>query len=132
MTTDTLIRTVVTGLAAGYLSYLLIVSSSSPKIWQRFVSWWSRLIPRWEGKPFNCVLCLSFWLVLLQVIPMYAWRIEILAGYLNPNWCTNCGVYSIWPEFVTLSFEYVSIIFAGAAIAVTTTYVADRLGTVIL
>jgi hypothetical protein len=79
---EAVIEVALAGLAAGYLAYLLAVSDARPhwyKMWQYV--WAIKVAPRgWEGKPFSCLVCMSFWLSALAMLPRVLWQ----AG--QPSW----------------------------------------------
>jgi len=48
------------GLAAGFIVYFLD-DASHPMLWQRFKNKWLDTFPELAGRPFNCDLCMSYW-----------------------------------------------------------------------
>lgn len=56
---------VVVGLAAGYLTWLLVENASDVPVWRNIVDWWiqrTKYFPLLMGKPLTCSVCMSFWL----------------------------------------------------------------------
>ena len=54
----------IAGLSAGYLVYVLTVSHARPDWWAHFQNWWRTVAApaAWNGKPFTCAVCMSFWM----------------------------------------------------------------------
>lgn len=90
---------VMLGLAIGFVVYLLGPSQVMPSVWQSFTSRF--------GKPFTCIVCMSFWTALI-----------------------------LWLVFdgVTTTIDYKTVIQATASAAVSIAYVLalDKLNITIL
>lgn len=68
----------VVGLAAGYITYLVVDSSSMPQWWYRFRDWWRDKFfigKAFHGKPFTCNLCMSFWVSVALILIQCLWII---------------------------------------------------------
>lgn len=119
--------TIKAGLAAGFLSYLLTQSDAAPKWWKLFQLWWFDH-GLWKGKPFSCMLCMSFWCAFMFTVPGYV----ISTFYYKVISCPTCEVgqqsFEMW-----YSLAYVvTDTLAAACIAVLVGYLIDKLSITIV
>ena len=125
-------RTVLVGLAAGYLTYLATVSTAAPKWWGRFVTWWSSKTP-WGGKPFACMFCMSFWLSLVLMLPFVVYRVYTDLAYLGaPMICDFCPPHLATLDLTSAIGQEVVMVFAASAISYIYGHTVDRLSTTFL
>lgn len=116
------------GLGAGYLAYLLTQSTAAPRWWYRFQSWW----PLWGGKPFRCMICMSFWLSLLLLLPSYG--IGVYWSVFFPCTAPMClADTSRYPFEILNSIEGLAIaVLASSSISMLVCYLTDKLSVTIL
>jgi len=84
-------RVVVVGLAAGYLTWLLVENASDVPVWRNIVLWWAHKtkdFPLLQGKPLTCATCMSFWLSVclygLYVL-VFGGTVEIIGAFASAS-----------------------------------------------
>jgi hypothetical protein len=108
------------GLAVGFLTYWLVQSDAKLGWWIRFQTWWSNKVPAsWNGKPFTCPLCMSFWLSFV----IYTYR--TLVGYIGAPY----GDMQLW---LWTAGTTVSYLFASSAISLLFVMLMDKLSITIM
>lgn len=114
MTLNTFFDVMIPGLAAGYLAYLLAGGSGAePEWWKIFLNRWTRVAPKsWDGKPFGCAVCQSFWWALVLQAPRLT-QLVFLQGYRQ---LSSWGL-SAWIFVAILLAQAFFEVFATAAVS---------------
>lgn len=84
---STIIRT---GIGAGYLVYIAVLSHARPEWWAKLQAWWRRTGPAaWDGKPITCGVCMSFWISLFLSVPRWATEARAPRKQHLTRWATE-------------------------------------------
>jgi hypothetical protein len=109
----------IVGLAAGFISYLVVDSSAMPKWWYKFIDWWKEKSPWGSAKPFTCSLCMSFWVSV------------VLIAISKSSYLLNLVYFPIKTIPDALGGIFV-VAFASAGLSLLLNRILDRLSTLIL